>query len=129
MSQRYSNPDAWAAAIMDAITEYGDGVTDAVKDATDEAAKVCLQEVRASSPKRTGAYRKGWKKATTKENATAKTVTVYNKDHYRLTHLLENGHAKVGGGRVEGHPHIGPAEQRAAELLERQIRVKVAGGA
>lgn len=59
------------------------------------------------------------------ENLNDIRIEVHNKTDYQLTHLLEDGYAKVNGGRVEGKPHIGPAEQHAEEKLLKKVKVVV----
>ena len=42
-------------------------------------------------------------------------------------HLLEYGHAKRNGGRVEGKAHIAPAEQHGIRQLQEEIERALRG--
>ena len=46
------------------------------------------------------------------------TYTVHSKTQYQLTHLLEYGHAKRGGGRTKAQPHIIKGEELAIKELK-----------
>lgn len=114
-----------ADAIMDALQEFETEATEAVKESVVSAADACLASVKANSPKDSGDYQKGWRVKKVYECEHDMRVRVYNKDHYQRTHLLEDGHANVDGGRTEGKPHIGPAADQASRVLERDIKIKV----
>ena len=60
-----------------------------------------------------GSYARSWRTMTTSDTFSSYEKEVHNKDHFQLTHLLENGHAKRGGGRVSPRIHIKPAEEQA----------------
>ena len=121
MAGQTVNIDGLAAAIMEGLTEYADLATDKMKAAVKKSAKTVKDEINSSAPVRTGKYAKSWKTKTTKESSNALEMTVYSPSKYMLAHLLENGHAKRGGGRVRAIPHIAPAEQRGIEEREREI--------
>ena len=113
--------DQIADAIMQGLTEYADLATDEMKSAVKKAGKMVKEEIEANAPKDTGKYASSWAAKTTQENANTLVQTVYSRNRYQLAHLLEHGHAKRGGGRVPGKPHIAPAEQKGIKKLETEI--------
>ncbi len=108
-------------SIFDEFSERLDAKTD---DIMYEAARDTAKDLRETSPKgkgrKSGEYARSWTWKKDKHR-----YIVHNKDHYRLTHLLNNGHViknKYGTyGRTLGDGHIRRAEQRAIERLFRKL--------
>lgn len=113
--------DNLADEIMKGLTEYVDLAEADMKKAVKKTATAVKKDIAANAPKRTGKYAASWTTKKTKENSHTLEMTVHSKDRYQLAHLLEKGHAKRGGGRVAGRPHIAPAEESGAEMLEKLI--------
>lgn len=107
-------------AIMEALMEYNQEASDKLKDGLKKLAKETADEIKGSSPRKTGEYAKGWGVKEAYQSDYDIRITVYNKKKPGLTHLLEHGHAKVGGGRVSGVEHIAPAE---ANMMQKAIKV------
>lgn len=115
--------DQLAQEIVKILDDYRDTTIDKMKEAVDKAAKQAVNDLKTSSPKRTGAYAKDWAaKKDRKANKWAYGKVVYNKKHYRLTHLLEKGHRKVNGGMVAARPHIAKVEEKAINTLVEGIK-------
>ena len=108
--------------IMKGLQEYSELADDEMKKAVRKTATSVKKEISANAPHDTGTYAKSWTSSKVKETSHNLQMTVHSRNRYRLAHLLEKGHAKRGGGRVEGHPHIAPAEKNGEELLENLIR-------
>ena len=121
-------PDQLAAAVMKELEDYADTTTDGVKAAVRKAANTVKKETQAGAPVRSGKYAKSWATKTTRESSTALEITVYSRNRYQLTHLLEHGHAKRGGGRVAARPHIAAAEAAGIEQLEAEIERSIRSG-
>lgn len=103
--------DQLANEIVKGLKEYSQDVIEGIDKASERIAKNAVKELKAKSPKKTGEYAKGWGRKTEKKFGETNTIIIYNKTKPGLTHLLEHGHAKRGGGRVEGKPHIRPVEE------------------
>lgn len=114
--------DNLADEIMKGLTEYSDLAETEMKKAVRKTATSVKKEISAKAPKKTGAYAKSWAAKKTKENSHSLEMTVHSKNRYQLAHLLEKGHAKRGGGRVSGRPHIAPAEENGVQMLENLIK-------
>lgn len=117
-----------ASAIAKEMEEYRQDATDGLKQEIKKVAKECKNEIQQNAPKLTGDYKKSWRVKEAYESAEGIRVVVHSKNEYRLAHLLEYGHAKRNGGRVEGKPHIQPAEQHAEEKLMKKVKVVIRGG-
>lgn len=111
--------------VQEALNEYHADVIADVKKSVKSTAKVCVEELKRTSPKDSGDYAKGWRSGTAFESDRDIRMQIYNATDYQLTHLLEDGFAHVSGGHVDGKPHIDPAAERASELLEKDIKIKV----
>ncbi|MHB9095904.1 MAG: HK97 gp10 family phage protein [Eubacteriales bacterium] len=119
--------DQLAAEIANAVREYTEDVTEGINKEVESTADKVLKEVRLLARKRTGEYAKGFTK-TDKSLPGKRRYVIWNKKHYRRVHLLEFGHAKVGGGRVQGYPHLRPAHDKYAGELENSIKRVIRDG-
>jgi hypothetical protein len=113
--------DKLAVEVMDGLEEYAELTADVLKKEIQEAGKLAKNQISQTAPRKTGRYAKSWAVKKVSETSNSLEVTVHSRNRYMLTHLLENGHAKRGGGRVSGRAHIAPAEQAGIEQLERDI--------
>lgn len=104
------------------LKDYSDEVMKASIEALEKVGEEAAEELHSAGDFKGTKYRKDWKSGT-ESKRTFTSVKVYNKKHYRLTHLLENGHRKVGpkGGFVDPRPHIAPVNDRAQERAFEEI--------
>ena len=112
--------------IQKILTEYADEVSDNVDSITRQMGQKGAKALRASSKASfggTGKYASGWTYRTEKTRF-GNTTTIYNRTP-GLPHLLENGHAKRGGGRVAGRSHIAPVESELTQTFETEVRLKL----
>lgn len=112
--------DNLADEIAAAVKVYTDAVSQAVEKEVENTAKTVVEDIKDRSPVDTGEYRRGWSRR--KEGEAGKiSYRIYNRLKGSIAHLLEFGHAKVGGGRVREIPHIRPAYDRHVPEMEKRI--------
>lgn len=116
-----------SAEIESALADYGWDTADEVKKEVKAVASQTIQRLKSTSPKKTGKYASGWTSTVAYEDKEDIRVNIHNRKKPHIAHLLENGHARINGGRVEGIPHIGPAEEEARRELYGKIKVVLRG--
>ncbi len=106
--------------------EYRRDVIEVVNKAAEKTAKEGQKDLRSKIgdfKDRTGKYRKSWRIKKTKNEIGSIVFKIYAKEpHYRLTHLLEFGHALKGGGRARAYPHISVVDKKTAIAFEQRVR-------
>lgn len=125
------NVDQLANEVMRNLEIYLANTQEDVDAAVLETAEETVAELQKTSPKREGKYAESWaqKRDPSIRGKWRMSRVVYSKGgEYRLTHLLEFGHAKVNGGRVAAQPHIRTAEDNAATRLYAKLVRKLRYG-
>jgi len=110
--------------IVKSLAEYTNEVAEGVGKAKKTVAERAVSTLKQTSPKgiRRKSYAKGWRVTEVR----GKEI-VHNKTDYRLTHLLEYGHAKSGGGRVGAKPHIRPVEDQVIKEFTEEVERVIKG--
>ena len=121
------NTDQLAVELSKAVKNYTEDVSKAVDKKVSSTATKVKREIKQDSPRKSGEYADGWSRKTSRKNGLI-DITIYNKEKPSLTHLLEFGHAKVGGGRVAGIPHIRPAYDKFVPKMEKDIEKIIKSG-
>jgi len=118
------------------LDDFGDEATEIMQEEASKAIKTAVKRLRtkksfAARPKRNaGAYARSWTQKTENSRVGASAVA-FNSKHYRLTHLLENGHVSRNGtgrtyGSVPAYPHIAEindeAQKEFTENVERRLK-------
>lgn len=120
-----------ADIIIQELSSYTVEIAEGVKAAVDETSQELLENIKADAPELTGDYKKAMKIKTTSEDFYEKKKTWFvdaKSGEYRLTHLLENGHAKRGGGRTKAFPHIEKNEEKAQQAFTERVEGIVKNG-
>jgi len=119
--------DQLAGEITLAVREYTEDVSAAIEKEVEATAKIVQEDIKAGSPVRTGEYKKGWSRKK-KSSGGQVEYTIHNKNKPSIAHLLEFGHAKVGGGRVAAIPHMRPAYDKHVPQMEKRIEKIIKDG-
>lgn len=113
--------DNLASEIVKELENYNENVTNEIKKAVDVVSKECKEEIKnhIEFKQHSGDYVKAFRLKTVSQDKYSKHITWYVGDgQYRLTHLLEKGHALHQGGRARAYHHIIYGEQLAKKRME-----------
>ncbi len=103
--------------INDILNEYSSDIQEAITNEAQIVAKDAANELKNTSPKRTGKYRKGWRVKTNKGKGYVECI-VHNATNYQLTHLLEKPHVTRNGSKTTPKVHIAPVEEQSKKKFE-----------
>lgn len=102
------------------VVDLEKGVVPAVSRGCREGRDKCRDYAGAWPLVVTGVYMKGFSYKVDKRNHNC-VGEVGNSLKPGLVHLLEKGHATIGGGHVRAYPHVAEAAEDAFKVYEKEI--------
>ena len=113
--------------IHDILSDYSKEIQEGIEKDGEQVANNAVAELKNTSPKRTGDYRKGWRKKK-EQGFQSFTYIIHNATNYQLTHLLEKPHLKRNGGLTTPKVHIYPVEQQSIKEYEKMVENTIKNG-
>lgn len=123
--------DQLGDAIAKELTLYHEKIIDGIKKQTKKSMKELVAQTKATAPvgHRQKHYRDSIKSKKLEENDNSLVMAWYVEgSDYRLSHLLENGHALRNGGRVAGTHFIKNASDPILESYLQAIEEVIQNG-
>ena len=112
MSEIRINIDQIESTLKQVLDGYNDTVVEASKKNAKECMVKLVKETKATAPRRRPKYYKYISSKMTRNDKFGAEYTWYVKEpEYRLSHLLEYGHAKKNGGRTTAFGFIKKASE------------------
>lgn len=113
--------DKFAMSLESLLHDVDTNISECIVKPVGSAVRYGAKVARWAAPMRTGEYAGGFTSTTDRTGQKHCIGTVYNKKKPGLVHLLEKGHATIGGGRVRAYPHMIIAADEAFALLEKEL--------
>ena len=121
--------DQLSEEIKTALENYNKFIVEGTKQKAKESMDKIVKETKATAPKHRPRYYKHITSKQTRNNSFGAEYTWYvSGSEYRLSHLLENGHAKRNGGRVGGTHFIKNASESIMEEYIKAIEEVIKNG-
>ena len=114
-------PENLTKTLKNYLENYVEDISEVVEETSTQIGKEARDELKQTSPKKTGRYAKGWTIKKDKKKKNYYAIKIHNKTDYQLTHLLEFGHATRNGGRTKAISHIRPLEEKYKKIYEQRI--------
>lgn len=113
--------------ISNILDEYSIEIQEGITKAAEDVANAGAKELKATSPKRTGKYSKGWRVNKRSGKGFVHT-TIYNATNWQLTHLLEKPHLLRNGKKSKPIVHIEPVEEKCIKDFQKEVEHIIKNG-
>lgn len=124
--------DQLTSAIQGVLKDYNKVIVDGTKEAARKSMKELVKETKQTAPvghRRKKHYKDSITSKKTWENSMGAEYLWYVKgSDYRLSHILENGHALRQGGRVSGTHFIKKATDRIVKEFVSKVEELIRNG-